>query len=158
MTKQLEESVTKIENVGHQLETAKVEVQKPFAQEAELSEKLSRLAELNSLLNMDEKGDDAVAMDDEYKPLAKVEELEEQNYNMIDNVINNLPKDPDDKKEEALRQEERHEDESERNYATEVRSSMRARLSEKIAAVAEHNSRPREREAEEQKKHRMSEI
>lgn len=27
-----------------------------------------------------------------YKPLAKVEELEEANYNMIDNVINNLPK------------------------------------------------------------------
>ena len=25
----------------------------------------------------------------EYKPLAKVEELEEQNYNMIDNVLNN---------------------------------------------------------------------
>lgn len=30
----------------------------------------------------------------EYKPLAKVEEREEQNYNMIDNVINNLPQDP----------------------------------------------------------------
>lgn len=27
----------------------------------------------------------------EYKPLAKVEELEEANYNMIDNVLNNLP-------------------------------------------------------------------
>ena len=25
----------------------------------------------------------------EYKPLAKVEEMEEQNYNMIDNVLNN---------------------------------------------------------------------
>lgn len=25
----------------------------------------------------------------EYKPLAKVEELEEQNYNMIDNMLNN---------------------------------------------------------------------
>ena len=25
----------------------------------------------------------------EYKPLAKVEEIEEQNYNMIDNVLNN---------------------------------------------------------------------
>lgn len=25
----------------------------------------------------------------EYKPLAKIEELEEQNYNMIDNVLNN---------------------------------------------------------------------
>ena len=27
----------------------------------------------------------------EYKPLAKVEELEEANYNMIDNVLNNIP-------------------------------------------------------------------
>jgi len=40
-------------------------VVKPFAQEAELAEKLDRLAELNALLNMDEKGDEAVDMDDE---------------------------------------------------------------------------------------------
>ena len=49
----------------HQLETAKAEVDKPFPQEVELSEKLERLAELNALLNMDEKGDDAIGMDDE---------------------------------------------------------------------------------------------
>ena len=49
----------------HQLETAKAEVDKPFPQEAELAEKLERLAELNALLNMDEKGDDAIGMDDE---------------------------------------------------------------------------------------------
>ncbi len=36
-----------------------------------------------------------------YKPLAKVEEREEQNYNMIDNVLNNLPQDPEEKKEPA---------------------------------------------------------
>lgn len=45
----------KLANVEHQLETAKVEVTKPFAQEEELAEKLERLAELNALLNMDEK-------------------------------------------------------------------------------------------------------
>jgi len=55
----------KMANVKHQLETAKVEVTKPFPQETELSEKLERLAELNALLNMDEKGDSAVAMDDD---------------------------------------------------------------------------------------------
>ena len=44
---------------------AKHLVDKPFPQEAELAEKLERLAELNSLLNMDEKGDDAIGMDDE---------------------------------------------------------------------------------------------
>ena len=30
-------------------------------------------------------------MEEVYKPLAKVEELEEANYNMIDNVLNNMP-------------------------------------------------------------------
>ena len=35
----------KLANVEHQLETAKVEVTKPFPQEAELSEKLERIAE-----------------------------------------------------------------------------------------------------------------
>lgn len=49
----------------HQLETAKVEVTKPFAQEEELAEKLERLAELNALLNMDEKGNEGIGLDDE---------------------------------------------------------------------------------------------
>ena len=40
MRKELAEASTKLENVERQLETAKVEVTKPFAQEAELSEKL----------------------------------------------------------------------------------------------------------------------
>ncbi len=64
MPKQLDESRTKLETVERQLETAKAEVTKPFAQEAELAEKLERLSALNALLNMDEKGDDAVGMDD----------------------------------------------------------------------------------------------
>ena len=55
----------KLSNVEHQLETAKAEEDKPFPQEAELYEKLERLAELNALLNMDEKGDDAIGMDAE---------------------------------------------------------------------------------------------
>ncbi len=64
MPKQLAEARTKLETVERQLETAKVEVIKPFAQEAELAEKLERLSALNALLNMDEKGDDAIGMDD----------------------------------------------------------------------------------------------
>ena len=55
MSKQLMEAQTKLETVEHQLETAKVEVTKPFAQEAELAEKLDRLSALNALLNMDKK-------------------------------------------------------------------------------------------------------
>jgi len=43
----------------------------------------------------------------EYKPLARVEEREEQNYNMIDNVINNLPQNPEEKKEPAPQKEMR---------------------------------------------------
>ena len=64
MPKQLSEAQTKLETVERQLETAKVEVTKPFVQEAELAEKLERLSALNALLNMDEKGDDALGMDD----------------------------------------------------------------------------------------------
>ena len=65
MPAQLEEAQTKLSNVEHQLEIAKTEVNKPFAQEAELSEKLDRLTALNALLNMDEKGNDAIGMDEE---------------------------------------------------------------------------------------------
>ena len=65
MPKELAQAKTKLDNVEHQLETAKVEVQKPFAQEAELAEKLDRLSALNALLNMDEKGDDGIGMDDD---------------------------------------------------------------------------------------------
>ena len=65
MPKQLMEAQTKLETVEHQLETAKVEVTKPFAQEAELAEKLERLSALNALLNKDEKGNDGIDMDDE---------------------------------------------------------------------------------------------
>ncbi len=65
MPAQLEEAQTKLSNVEHQLETAKAEVNKPFTQEAELNEKLDRLTALNALLNMDEKGNDAIGMDDE---------------------------------------------------------------------------------------------
>ena len=50
MPKQLAEAQTKLENVEHQLETAKAEVQKPFSQEQELAEKLDRLSALNACL------------------------------------------------------------------------------------------------------------
>lgn len=65
MTGKMADVEQKLSNVEHQLETAKVEVTKPFAQELELAEKLERLAELNALLNMDEKGDNALDMGDD---------------------------------------------------------------------------------------------
>ena len=65
MTGKMADVEQKLSNVEHQLETAKVEVTKPFVQEQELAEKLERLAELNTLLNMDEKGDNALDMGDD---------------------------------------------------------------------------------------------
>ena len=52
-----------LENTEKQFETAKVEVEKPFAQEEELKTKSARLAELNALLNTD-KPDNAIIADD----------------------------------------------------------------------------------------------
>ena len=91
MPAQLEEAQTKLSNVEHQLETAKAEVDKPFPQEAELSEKLERLVELNALLNMDEKGDDAIGMDDEAtepeKPHEDVKSVDEKGDEVADMPI-----------------------------------------------------------------------
>lgn len=65
MAGKLSDIEQKLSNTEHQLETAKKEVTKPFEKEHELSEKLERLTELNALLNMHEKGDAAVAMEDD---------------------------------------------------------------------------------------------
>ena len=45
----------RIEDIEKQLETAKIEVQKPFPKEEELKEKMKKLEELNILLKLDEK-------------------------------------------------------------------------------------------------------
>ena len=64
--KKLTESEQKLDNLQKQLATAQEEVKKPFAQEAELAEKTARLAELNSLLNMDERdSSDALGIDED---------------------------------------------------------------------------------------------
>ena len=56
----------RLETLEQQLAQAKEEAKRPFAQEVELAEKSARLAELNSLLNMDEKGsEDALGVDED---------------------------------------------------------------------------------------------
>lgn len=45
----------RLEDIEKQLETAKIEVQKPFQKELELKEKMKKLEELNILLKIDEK-------------------------------------------------------------------------------------------------------
>ena len=60
----------------------------------------------------------------EYKPLAKIEEMEEQNYNMIDNVLNNGA-------EKAQREANKKDQEQ-----PAVKVSLKVRLAEKKAQVA----------------------
>ena len=79
----------------------------------------------------------------EYKPLAKVEEREEQNYNMIDNVLNNLPQDPEEKKEPAPQREMREAEVKK----VRKRVSMKALLPLKKAEVAEREKKPPEASA-----------
>jgi N12 class adenine-specific DNA methylase/predicted nucleotidyltransferase len=63
----------------------------------------------------------------EYKPLAKVEELEEQNYNMIDNVLNNGA--------EKTQREETKKKQEQPAARPKEKPSLRARLSEKQAQI-----------------------
>lgn len=55
-----------------QMENAKAEVEKPFEQEQELSEKAARLAELNALLNMDKRENAALDAEPEHTEIEPV--------------------------------------------------------------------------------------
>ena len=69
--KKLAEAEVNLETVQQQLATAKEEVEKPFAKEDELTEKMERLSELNALLNMDEKGpSEALGMEEDVPEVA----------------------------------------------------------------------------------------
>ena len=70
---------SELENTKTQFETAKKEVQKPFAQEEELRSKFARLDELNILLNMDKTENEIVGGEPdegEVPPEKKVKESE----------------------------------------------------------------------------------
>ena len=77
---------------------------------------------------------------EDYKPLAKIEELEEQNYNMIDNVLNNGVEKLQEKVAENIQNQ------------SGVRTSLKARLAEKKAQIAgqaqdtQENSKNKQRE------------
>lgn len=68
-------------------------------------------------------------INDEYKPLAKVEELEEQNYNMIDNVLNNGAGEKENKE-------------------NMLKKSLKQRLEEKKEIVAENKKKAAEQKQE----------
>ena len=70
-----------LSDLHNQLETAKVEVLKPFPREEELQTKLARLEELNALLNMDKREPEVVAETEapdnsQQSPTRKTTELE----------------------------------------------------------------------------------
>mgnify|MGYP001750532051 FL=1 len=54
----LEKAEQQLDSLRSQQEAAQAELGKPFPQEAELTEKSARLAELDALLNMDDRGND----------------------------------------------------------------------------------------------------
>ena len=80
----------------------------------------------------------------EYKPLAKVEEMEEQNYNMVDNVLNNGAGEKAQKEENKKEQER-----------PAARTSLKARLAEKIALVS---GQGKDHEAQENNKNNQREM
>ena len=80
MPAKLADMEQKLSNVEHQFETARIEVNKPFSEEQELREKLDRLTELNALLNMDEKGDDALGMADAPEEENKEQEISGRDF------------------------------------------------------------------------------
>ena len=78
----------------------------------------------------------------EYKPLAKIEEMEEQNYNMVDNVLNNGAGEKAQKEENKKKQDR-----------PAAKPSLKARLAEKKAQVAGQG-----REQEENIKNKQREM
>jgi len=71
----------------------------------------------------------------EYKPLAKIEELEEQNYNMIDDRLNN-----------GVEKFKREEEKKEQAEKPQARSSLKERLAAKQTEVAQGKKDSKEQE------------
>ena len=148
MTKQLEEAIAKLANVEQQLETAKIEVEKPFPQEQELNDKLTRLAELNSLLDMDDKGEDAVDLDED-APKPEPEKVAEDKAVEAE-YVSELEKSSGEEKspdedisdeedisgEKELAEPDDAEEPAPKPELKEERPSLIARLNEKKAIVA----------------------
>ena len=84
--KKLADTEQNLETVQQQLKTAQEEVQKPFPKEAELSEKMERLAELNAMLNMDEKGGENLLADEGVGENPEVNVTEERQDRIADSV------------------------------------------------------------------------
>ena len=138
MSKQLEDAIAKLANVEQQLETAKAEVEKPFPQEQELNDKLARLAELNSLLDMDEKGEDAVDLDED-APKPEPEKVSQEQPAEAVEQPDDISKDnaePEVVAEDISEESEPKADVIEKTDDRAERPSLIARLNEKKDIVA----------------------
>lgn len=79
----------------------------------------------------------------EYKPLAKIEELEEQNYNMIDNVLNN-----------GVEKFNREEEKKAQQEKPQARSSLKERLAAKQKKAAHGNNKDTKEQEKSKNSHR----
>lgn len=87
LTKLLDSNVAKLDNVKNQLENAKEEVKKPFAQEEELKTKKARLYELNSMLNLDDTNRTEKKETPYYKEVFSEEDKDTLVQNGFDNYV-----------------------------------------------------------------------
>ena len=79
----------------------------------------------------------------EYKPLAKIEEMEEQNYNMIDNVLNN-----------GVEKFNREEEKKEQQEKPLARSSLKERLAAKQKEAVQGNNKDTKEQEKSKNSHR----
>ena len=96
--KNLSEAKQKLESVKQQFATAQKEVLKPFAKEEELKEKTARLAELDALLNLDDKEiSEVLDTENNGQQDAETKENEEQVFGKNSQEVSDK-----DKKEEPI--------------------------------------------------------
>ena len=79
----------------------------------------------------------------EYKPLAKIEELEEQNYNMIDERLNN-----------GVEKFNREEEKKEQQEKPQARSSLKERLAAKQKEATQGNNKDTKEQEKSKNSHR----
>ena len=111
-------------------------------QTGELEEWLKEVISEGAVPEDEERAKELLEKLAEYKPLAKIEEMEEQNYNMVDNVLNNGAGEKAQKEENKKAQDK-----------PAAKPSLKARLAEKKAQVAGQG-----REQEENIKNKQREM
>ena len=92
----------------------------------EIIEWLNEIIDEGALPEEEKRAKELLEMLTEYKPLAKIEEMEEANYNMVDNVLNNGAGEKAQKEENKKEQE-----------LPAAKPSLKDRLAEKKELVSD---------------------